>query len=183
MIFLFPELGSFPDSLGIAGKNVTYQKLALRLIKERRRHVPGTGISDVKVAGTGSGKAPQVPVLLCVYYTPSLKDVQNSLGSALNGTIYLDYPDTAGSSAEFNAFLAEFEKQTGVTVRAPFNFRTNYNAVKVIYDGIVNVGADPVKVKDYLYSYDHPSATGRLRFDSNGDVVDLDLVLRTFESK
>jgi branched-chain amino acid transport system substrate-binding protein len=117
------------------------------------------------------------------YYTPSLKDVQESLGKELDGTIFLDYPDTVDMSQDFKTFLAEFERQTGGTARAPFNFKTNYNAVKVVFDGIMAVGPDPTKVKDYLYSYDQPSATGRLRFDANGDVKNLDLVLRTFGTK
>jgi hypothetical protein len=44
-------------------------------------------------------------------------------------------------------------------------------------------GQNPSKAKDYLYSYDRPSATGRLRFDSNGDAVGLDLVLKKYGSK
>jgi branched-chain amino acid transport system substrate-binding protein len=117
------------------------------------------------------------------YYTPSLKDVQESLGKELNGTIFLDYPDAPDASPDFKTFLAEFERVTGGTARAPFNFKTNYNAVKVVYDGIMAVGPDPAKVKDYLYSYDQPSATGRLQFDADGDVRNLDLVLRTFGTK
>jgi len=114
------------------------------------------------------------------YYVPTLKEVQESLGEKLNGTLYLDYPDTPDSSEDFNQFLGEFQKATGGIVRAPFNFRTNYNAIRVIFDGILGVGPDPGKVKDFLYKYDRPSATGRLRFDSNGDAVDLNLVLKTF---
>jgi ABC-type branched-subunit amino acid transport system substrate-binding protein len=83
-------------------------------------------------------------------------------------------------SPDFKSFLSEFERSTGGAPRAPFNFKTNYNAVRVVYDGIMAVGPDSMKVKDYLYSYDKPSATGRLRFDAQGDVVGLELVLRTF---
>lgn len=117
------------------------------------------------------------------YYLPSLKEVQESLGAMLDGTSYLDYPEIAGSSADFNAFLSEYEKVNAAPVKAPFNFRTNYNAIKVLFDAIVAQGADVGKVKDYLYAYDQPSATGRLRFDSNGDVRDLNLSLVVFESK
>lgn len=114
------------------------------------------------------------------YYTPSLKDVQESLGSRLNGTIYLDYPDSSDSSEDFKAFLLDFERLNG-PVRAGFNFRTNYNAIKVIFDSVTAVGPEPDKVKDFLYKYDRPSATGRLKFDANGDAEGLNLVLKTFE--
>lgn len=115
------------------------------------------------------------------YYTPSLKDVQESLGAKLSNTIFLDYPDTASfESEDFKNFLAEFQKVTGALPRAQFNFRTNYNAVKVLFDGIVSVGPDATKVKDFLYAYDRPSAIGRLQFDANGDAKNLDLVLKTY---
>lgn len=119
---------------------------------------------------------------LYVYYTPSLKDVQDSLGAALNGTLYLDYPETA-ESEDFKEFLKEFEKMTGAPPRAPFNFRTNYNAVKVIFDGIMQAGPDAPKVKDYLYTYNRPGAAGVLSFDGNGDAADLNLVLKTYGSR
>ncbi|HQH26291.1 MAG TPA: ABC transporter substrate-binding protein [Oligoflexia bacterium] len=114
------------------------------------------------------------------YYTPSLKDVQEALGSLLNGTIYLDYPDAPDASRDFKDFLAMFERATGAEPRAAFNFRTNYNAVKVVYDAVMAAGPDPGKAKDFLYAYDRPSATGRLQFDANGDVMNLDLVLKTY---
>jgi branched-chain amino acid transport system substrate-binding protein len=110
------------------------------------------------------------------YYLPSVKEVQQTLGPDLNGTTYLDFPETPEASEDFTEFLADYQKQA--EIKAPFNFKTNYNAIKVIYDGIVAVGPDSTKVKDFLYQYDQPSATGRLRFDSNGDARDLELVLR-----
>ena len=71
----------------------------------------------------------------------------------------------------------------GSQVKAPFNFKTNYNAIKVVYDAIVSVGPDPTKAKDFLYEYNRPSACGRLQFDSNGDAKNLELVLKTFEAR
>jgi branched-chain amino acid transport system substrate-binding protein len=116
------------------------------------------------------------------YYVPTIKEVQDGLGSKLDGTLYLDYPDTDASD-DFKSFASEFERANGVIAKAPFNFRTNYNAIKVIFDAIINVGPDPTKVRDFLYSYDRPSATGRLRFNKNGDAEDLNLVLKTYISK
>ncbi len=76
---------------------------------------------------------------------------------------------------DFKEFLSNFETANRTVVKAPFNFRTNYNAIKVIFDGIVNIGPDTTKVKKFLYSYDAESATGRLRFDANGDAEGLNL--------
>ena len=114
------------------------------------------------------------------YYTPSLRDVQEGLGTNLDGTIFLDYPDGFEISADFRELLAEFERTSGSKVRAPFNFKTNYNAVRVVIDGISAVGPDPEKVKQFLYAYDRPSAAGRLQFDENGDAKGLNLILRTY---
>ena len=114
------------------------------------------------------------------YYVPSLKEVQQSLGPKLDTTLYLDFPDTTEVSEDFKNFLIQFQTETGSVTKAPFNFRTNYNALQVVIDGITAVGPDTSKVKDFLYSYDKPSATGRLKFDANGDAKDLNLTLRTF---
>lgn len=116
------------------------------------------------------------------YYTPSLKDVQQSLGRLLERTSYLDFPDTPDTSEDFKEFFTEYSKLKGKEVNAPFNFKTNYNAIKVLVDCIVEAGPDPTLVKNLLYSYDRPSATGRLRFDENGDVRDLNLVLKQVNS-
>ncbi len=113
------------------------------------------------------------------YYSPGLKDVQESIGKSLDGTVYLDFPDSKNVSQDFADFYDTFIKQFG-SVRAGFNFRTNYNAVKILFDGIMEVGPDSTKVKEYLYKYDRQSATGRLRFDSNGDPEDLNLELKTY---
>ena len=127
----------------------------------------------------GSG----VKEIIYTYYVPSLKEVQDSLGPLLDGVVYLDFPDTPDSSDDFRNFLVEFEKANGSGIKAPFNFRTNYNAVRVIVDAVIAVGPDSGKAKDFLYSYDRPGAAGRLRFDSNGDALDLNLVLKTYGSK
>ena len=113
------------------------------------------------------------------YYLPGNKDVQNGLGDSLKGTIFLDYPTATETSPAFQKFQNDFQSTYGAP-RAPFNFRTNYNAIRVIFEGIMAAGPDATKVKDYLYKYDAPSATGRLRFDENGDVVDLKLELKTY---
>jgi branched-chain amino acid transport system substrate-binding protein len=117
------------------------------------------------------------------FYTPSLPEVRESLGKQLQGTTFLDFPAEQNESQVFKNFLTEFEEHTKKKVQAAFNFRTNYNAIKVVVDGIMAVGPDPEKVKDFLYAYDQPSATGRLRFDSNGDARDLDLVLKVAGAK
>lgn len=116
------------------------------------------------------------------YYTPSVKEVQNDLQDELNGTLYLDFPKVEDPSEDFTSFLAEFAG-LGHAVKSPFNFKTNYNAIRIVYDAIMEVGPDPVKARGFLYSYDRPSATGRLRFDSNGDALELNLELKSFPAE
>lgn len=116
------------------------------------------------------------------YYVPSLKEVQDALGEQLNGTAYLDFPETAGSSEDFNDFVTDFRAKYGTLPKAFFNFRTNYNAVKVLFDAIVAVGPDTGKAKEFLAAYDRPSATGRLRFDGDGDAMDLNLALKVYSA-
>lgn len=128
-------------------------------------------------------KESKVEAKLYTYYVPTLKDVQDNLGSSLDGTVYLDFPDTKGVSEDFQTFQKQFESINGNPARAPFNFRTNYNAIKVIFDSIMEVGPDSTKVKNYLYNYSRPSATGLLKFDTNGDALDLNLALKTYKFK
>ncbi|RIL12047.1 MAG: hypothetical protein DCC75_01140 [Proteobacteria bacterium] len=113
------------------------------------------------------------------YYTPSLREVQEALGPAQKGLRYLDFPDVGDSSEDFKVFLNEFEEAQGSAPNALFNFRTNYNAIKVIYDAVLAVGPNSARARDFLYQYDRNSATGRLQFDSNGDVKSLNLTLKT----
>jgi ABC-type branched-subunit amino acid transport system substrate-binding protein len=101
----------------------------------------------------------------------------------MDGTLYLDFPDISNTSDDFLKFNSTFEKENGEVANAVFNFKTNYNAIKVIFDAIMEVGPDSTKVKDFIYKYDRPSATGRLRFDSSGDAIDLNLSLKTFKAK
>lgn len=116
---------------------------------------------------------------LYTYYVPTITEVQKQLGPLLNGVRFLDYPTVSDEDPAFAKFRAEFEKANG-PVKVPFNFRSNYNSVKVLFDAIVAVGPDPEKAKAFLYAYDRPSATGRLRFDENGDVRELDMSLKTY---
>ena len=121
---------------------------------------------------------------LYTYYLPGTPEVQQALGERMKGIVFLDFPgdkDLSAVSEEFQAVLAEFIGEHGA-VRVPFNFRTNYNAVKVLYDGVMAVGDDPTKIKEFLYRYDQPSATGRLRFDEFGDARDVNLILRSYGS-
>lgn len=114
------------------------------------------------------------------YYLPTLAEVRDALGEELNGTFYLDYPLQTDESPEFKSFLEFYRHSKRPDFNPDFNFRTNYNAIKVIVDSISAVGSDASKVRSYLHSYDEPSATGRLRFDSHGDVVGLKLVLKRY---
>lgn len=55
------------------------------------------------------------------------------------------------------------------------------NAIKVIYDGIIlAVGPSPTKVKNFLYNYSSVSATESIKFDTNGDLENLNLSLKTY---
>ena len=115
------------------------------------------------------------------YYLPSLEQVQKSLGNQLKGILYLDFPDISNSSEDFLLFQKKFIEINNKP-QALFNFKTNYNAIKVVYDGIVAVGYDSQRVKDYLYNYRKESATGLLQFDQYGDVENLNLVLKQYDS-
>ena len=94
----------------------------------------------------------------------------------------MDFPDNFKSSDDYEKFILEFKQATGQDLKAPFNFRTNYNAIKAVYDAIIAVGPDPHLAKDYLYKYDQPGAVGQLRFDSKGDAIDVNLSLKQYSS-
>ena len=116
------------------------------------------------------------------FYVPSVKEVQETLGTLLDGCYYLDFPDNFKSSDDYEKFILEFKQATGQDLKAPFNFRTNYNAIKAVYDAIIAIGPDPHLAKDYLYKYDQPGAVGQLRFDSKGDAIDVNLSLKQYAS-
>ena len=117
------------------------------------------------------------------YFNPGVKSVQEALGKSLEDTVYFDVPDALDTTEDYQQFLAAFRQVSPDGPVTPFLLATAYNAFRVIYDGVLAVGPDATKVKEFAYRYDAPSATGRLRFDKNGDVLDLNFTLRTYQTQ
>lgn len=112
------------------------------------------------------------------YNMPEASSFRAATGQNSNNLYFIGTPDTTKSSAEFQGILAEYLKQHPEGPSYEFILRTTFDAVKSIVDGVEAVGADPTKVKDFLYHYSSFGALGRVEYDSNGDIKNLHYVLK-----
>ena len=91
-------------------------------------------------------------------------------GSVGEGAMY-----TLVKSKSPDSFQAKLKSYGGDTTLCAAN---GYDTVKVIADVITKVGTDSLAVKNALYNVDHQGMSGRIRLDSNGDLVGAEYEVR-----
>jgi len=92
-------------------------------------------------------------------------------GNAVNGLIFSTTTlDPERASEATKDFILKFE---GKYNEKPGSFADySYDAMKILALAVKNVGTNPTKIKDYLYTIkEYPGASGVTSFDKNGDVV------------
>jgi len=94
---------------------------------------------------------------------------------------FFSAPIPAGTAPRYLDIKERYIKRYGADINSEFQLAVVYNAVQSIVDSVVSVGDDATKVKDYLMSYSAPGATGPIEYDVNGDIKNVNLVLRKIE--
>lgn len=115
------------------------------------------------------------------YYQAGNSDVLNALGETQDNVWFFSAPIPAGTAPRYLDIKERYIKRYGAEINSEFQLAVVYNAVQSIVDSIVAVGDDATKVKDYLMSYSAPGATGQIEYDGNGDIMNVNLVLRKIE--
>lgn len=112
------------------------------------------------------------------YNFPEVASFRTATEKNSDNLYFIGAPDINNSSSEFQSVQKEFNSQHPGGPTYEFVLRTTSDAVKSIVDAISVVSPDPTKVKDYLYSYSTLGALGKVEYDSNGDIKDLNYVLK-----
>jgi branched-chain amino acid transport system substrate-binding protein len=115
------------------------------------------------------------------YYQAGNREVLSSLGAAQDNVWYLSAPIPVDSAARYLEIRERYIKRFGPEINSEFQLAAAYNALQSIIDSVAAVGDDPTKVKEYLTSYSAPGATGQIKYDANGDIMNVSLVLQKIE--
>ena len=59
-----------------------------------------------------------------------------------------------------------------------FLLRTSYDAAYSLFDAIERQGPHSTAMRDYLYRAERDGAVGKVKFDSNGDIIGLNFILK-----
>lgn len=118
-----------------------------------------------------------VTVPLFGYLHPDDPSFFKSSGAESVGVRYLGVPDAVELPSEFREFSERYKKEFGMP-QVEVVRRTTFDALKSIAAGIENVGPDPLKVRTFLQTYQAEGATGHLSYDENGDLKNLDYVMK-----
>jgi branched-chain amino acid transport system substrate-binding protein len=98
-------------------------------------------------------------------------------GKNADGVRFLSPPDIETSSADFQIFMEKYAAQYGEPTNE-FLVRTTYDAARSIINGVDSVGPDPKLVAPYLLSYKGNGALGKISFDKNGDIQNIQYVVK-----
>lgn len=103
-------------------------------------------------------------------------------GDYANGVKFLAPPDIEASSPQYRRFLKRYKSRFGHEAKNDFIARSTYDAAQCIIRGIEAKGVDPSSVVQYLKDYQGEGALGKLSFDENGDIRDIDYVIKVISN-
>ncbi|MCB0333216.1 MAG: ABC transporter substrate-binding protein [Bdellovibrionales bacterium] len=112
------------------------------------------------------------------YHSPSDPEVLSGLGTLQDGVKFVATPEVTSGSPSFEAFLDQYKTLYPEGPAIDFLLRSSYDAIMTLIQSIEAVGPDSEKVKNYLLAYQGEGAVGHISFDSNGDVENINFVLR-----
>lgn len=98
-------------------------------------------------------------------------------GPAAEGLRYIGVPDMKASSAEFKSFLDAYQSKFSQVGIEPL-MRMTFDGFFALAQAIEAVGPEPAQVKGFLAQFRAPGSTGPIAFDKNGDIENLNFVLR-----
>lgn len=91
---------------------------------------------------------------------------------------FIGTPDLPYHSEGFDQMMQDYRLLDPDGPNYDFMVRVSYDALNAIFDGIEQAGDDTAAVKDFLYKYSRQGALGKVEFDSNGDIKNLNYVIR-----
>lgn len=111
------------------------------------------------------------------YFQPGDADSIKNLGSLQEGVAFIDVPTIKTAPPDYAEFFEEFTKMYPDGPAIDILLRSSYDAIMTIVKSIEGVGDDALKVRDYMSQNSFQGALGKIKFDKNGDVRDLDFVI------
>lgn len=118
----------------------------------------------------------QVPILGA--YSFSSSDAAKAAGGRdkLSGISYMDAPEVTSSLGR--VVLKRYLEKCG-DIQSEYLVVSAYDTALLLIQAIERVGENPELVRDYFYGLDHyDGAAGRFKFDTNGDVVGINYVIK-----
>lgn len=94
---------------------------------------------------------------------------------------FIGSPNISGASNQFQRTLRTYWKRHPQGPSYEFILRTFYDAADLIRQGIETYGPNPGKVRDFIAAYHGTGALGEISFDKNGDVGNINYVLKRIE--
>ncbi len=126
--------------------------------------------------------AQKLDVQIFSYLMPEIPAFRTATGHNSDGIVFLGTPAVSSSSAEFKEVYDEFIRRHEQILSFEILIRAVFDAVKSICDSIEAVGPDAAKVKEYLKTYKSEGALGTIEYDENGDIKNIDYVMKRLES-
>ncbi|RMD85402.1 MAG: ABC transporter substrate-binding protein [Candidatus Dadabacteria bacterium] len=153
------------------------------LILKARSYMPdayyfGPASPDTAIALVNQARQLGVTQPIYSFQMPDYPKFLEATGKNSNGIRYLVPPRIGSESPDFASFMEEFVKDYGEKPSLEFVVRTTYDAVNALVDGIESVGVNPTAVKDFLYHYRKKGALGVVEFDKNGDIKNLNFMVK-----
>ncbi len=100
-------------------------------------------------------------------------------GEAAEGTTIIDVPGLSDSNEMAQTFLSSFQQKFNEEPGFPFYAGSGYDGVHILAEAIEKVGTGSEAVRDYFYGITaYNGVIGQYGFDSNGDLVGIDYVVR-----
>ena len=106
-------------------------------------------------------------------------DFLSATPGSSEGFLFLAPPDITSRSQQFAEFQQRYKEKYNGPPRIEFLLRSTYDAAQAIISGIESVGISPSAVSNYLKTYKASGALGPISFDANGDVENLNYVVKT----
>ena len=116
------------------------------------------------------------------YNMPEAASFRKAVGDNGQGLDFIGSPDIEEASDEFNQILKIYLERHPEGPSFEFLLRCFFDAVKSIVGSVEKLGPEPKLVRDFLYSYQSFGALGKVEYDQNGDIRDVNYVLKRINS-
>lgn len=110
------------------------------------------------------------------YNMPEAESFRKAVGKNGEGIDFIGSPVITDSTPEFDMLLKKYLVKYPGGPSYEFLLRTFFDAVKSMVDGVDAVGTDSDAVVKFLAEYESAGALGKVSYDENGDIEDINYV-------